>query len=438
MECYKTARSRENFEWACRRLAGGVASQVKSVSPYPVVFTHGKGSHLYDIDGNEYIDYLLGMGPSMLGHAHPEVTRAIQEEAKKGTLLGGPHPKESQLAEKIVRHSPSAELVRFGNSGSEAIHILLRLARAYTGKSKVLKFEGHYHGWYDNIFLSFHPGDPSEFGPREAPTTALGATGQPESVLQDVIAMPWNDLDLVQSTVARHARDLAAVIMEPIMSNCGVILPRDGYLAGVRDITRKHGVLLIFDEIITGFRVGLGGASKLFGVTPDLVAYSKSISAGLPMSCFGGRREIMELIADKKVVHAGGYNGNNVCIAAGLAAVEVIERDHGSVLKRMGEMGRQLMGEIQRIAAKHGHAIRVSGPGQFFCAAFTDKEVYDARDAFTHIDDAKYLRFRKMLLDRGMYIFTTQKGLWYMSSAHTDVDIEQTVVVLDEVFRLLD
>jgi glutamate-1-semialdehyde 2,1-aminomutase len=343
---------------------------------------------------------------------------------------------ELKLSQKITELLPGVDLVRYNNSGSEAVQSVLRLARAYTGKNKVIKFEGHYHGWLDSVYVSHLPEALSMIGLEHAPWSVLGSPGQCESVLQDLIVLPWNNLELVEKTIRERKHEIAAVIMEPVMSNCGVIPPNPGYLEGIRQITQDYGIVLIFDEVITGFRIDLHGAQGYFGVTPDLCTMAKAMGAGYPISAFGGKREMMELIAEKKVVHAGTYNSSGLVCAASLATLEQLSKDDGAVYNQIRALGERLAQGLLEIANRNGVPLRVQGYGTFFGTVFVDKPITNFRESFFQ-DKGRYPRFRKELFARGVQIFPTDKGLWYLSAAHTDADIDRALEVVEEVMPLL-
>lgn len=434
---YSTERSKDMFEESRHYLAGGVGSQVRSlIDPYPVFMDHGWGSRIYDVDGNEYVDFLLALGPLILGHCPEAVVQAVKEQLDKGTAFGTPHELEIELSKMICALMPAVELVRYNNSGSEADQSLLRLARAYTGKNKVIKFEGHYHGWLDSVYVSHLPEALSMIGLERAPWKVLGSPGQCESVLEDLIVLPWNNLDLVDKTIREHKHEVAAIITEPVMSNCGVIPPNPGYLEGLRQITQDNDILLIFDEVITGFRIDLHGAQGYFGVTPDLCAMAKALGAGYPISAFGGKREIMELIAEKKVVHAGTYNTNGLVCAAALATLKELSKDNGAVYDRMRALGKRLVKGLTEIAGRNGVPLRIQGYDTFFGTVFIDRPITNFRESF-YQDKGRYPRFRKELFARGVQIFPTDKGLWYISAAHTGADVDWALEVVEDVMPLL-
>ena len=420
----KRRQSTRLLERSCKSLAGGVSSNVRAgAHPPPLFFERAHGSRLLDADGNEYIDYMLGQGPLILGHSPAPILEAVREASEKGQLFGGQNELEVVLSEKLQKLIPCADLVRYSNSGSEIVQAALRLARAYTAREKYVKFEGHYHGWFDNVLVSVHP--PLELaGPHEAPHAVPGSKGQSRSVLDEVIVLPWNDLAVFEETVGRRAGEIAAVIMEPIMCNTGCILPREGYLEGVQQICRRESIVLIFDEIITGFRVGLSGAQGLYGVTPDLATFGKAMAGGFPVSCLAGRRELMELIADGRVNHSGTFNSNVMVMAAALATVSALEAGDG--YEHMLRLGDRLMGGLTDMLDEVGVEPQVVGPGPAFHVAFTDGEpIYDYRSFARHNDAAKCRRFAELLLDGGVRFIP--RGMWYLSTTHTEQEIELTL-----------
>ncbi len=304
-----TTRSEAAYEAAQLVIPGGVNSGARGPQagwvPGPPMVARGRGSHIWDVDGNEYIDYLLALGPMIHGHVHAEVTEAVTRAIHDtGTMFALPYELEAVAAQKVIDAVPSVDLVRFGNSGTEVVLHATRLARAFTGRDVVVRFEGQYHGWADQLEWSHHP-DLASAGPRERPIALPGSPGIPEVIGQTLLVLPWNDQSAVERAVAEHGERIAAILTEPIMGNTGVIPPRPGYLAFLREITRAHGIVLIFDEVITGFRVALGGAQALYGVTPDLTTLAKALGGGFPVAAVGGRRDIMDQVSDGHVLHAG-------------------------------------------------------------------------------------------------------------------------------------
>ncbi|MCC7160853.1 MAG: aspartate aminotransferase family protein [Anaerolineae bacterium] len=424
------SRTKSNalLERARNDLPGGVGSDIRlAEKPFPIFFDHARGSHMWDVDGNEYIDYMLAMGPLILGHTPAPVIEAVKQQLDRGLIYGGQHELEVQVAEKIRQHVPCAEMVRFNNTGSEAVHAALRLARGYTGRQKIVKFEGHYHGWLDSALISSGP-SLGQAGPPLAPNAVLESGGQAKSVLDDVIVLPWNNLELLAATLREHGDEIAGIITEPIMCNSGDIMPRSGYLEGMRRLCTEFGVVLIFDEVITGFRYGLGGAQGLFGVVPDLAVFAKAVAAGFPLSCVAGKRTIMELIAQRRVMHAGTYNTGAVVMAAALATLKELERNDGAVYRHLWAIGEKLSNGIRALLQECRIPALVNNTGPSFYVALTDCQTfYDYRDTLKR-DDATYQRLAAALADRGVRI--KSNGLWFLSAAHTDLDVDVTLEAL--------
>ena len=427
------------YEQAKGHLGGGVSSNFRYAgygeSPVPLFYSSGSGSRLTDVDGNVYIDYALANGPAILGHAPGPVLEAVTRTLAMGQLFAGQHELELALARRLTEIVPCAELVRFASSGSEAVQAALRLARAHTGRRRIVKFEGHYHGWLDNIFMSVAP-SMNEAGPASAPVAVPHTAGQPESVLGDVLVLPWNDIDRFAEAVRTHRNEIAGVIMEPILCNSGAILPVPGYLEGVRELTADHGIVLVFDEVITGFRVGLRGAQGLLGVTPDLAVFAKALAAGFPLAAVAGRRDVMEQVDAGGVMHGGTYNANVMSIAAGLAAIEELARDDGQAYRDMARRGRWLMEELPALARRHRETLRVSGVEQAFHAAFTGETQMDDYRAFSRIDARRRDRFNARLHSEGVRI--TARGTWFLSTAHSDGDVEQSLAAAERAFAGLE
>jgi glutamate-1-semialdehyde 2,1-aminomutase len=405
------ARSAALYERACRVLAGGVSSEFRKASqPHPLFYARGQGSRIWDVDGNEYLDFTLSQGPLILGHGHPEVLDAVGGASAGGQLFAGQHLAELELSERLQRLIPCAERLRFSLSGSEAVHAALRLARAATGRPKFLRFEGHYHGWLDNVAFGI-----AGLGP--------WTDGLPDRALDEAVVLPWNDLAAVERTLASRAETVAAVLTEPVMCNSGCIPPRPGFLEGLRDLCDRYGVLLVFDEVITGFRLGLGGAQAHSGVTPDLAVFGKALASGYPISVLAGRERWMRRIADGGVIHAGTMNAGNPCVAAALATLDVLEREN--VPAGLGARGRRLMQGLRAAAEGTGRPLLVQGPGPMFHAGFTDRtEVNDYRDTLAY-DKSLYAHFVARMQERGVRLIG--RGLWYVSHAHTDEDLDQAV-----------
>jgi glutamate-1-semialdehyde 2,1-aminomutase len=408
---------------ACEVLAGGVNSNFRlGGQPVPLVFERGAGARLYDVDGNAYVDYALGMGPNILGHAPPPVIRAVAATLEQGQLFAGQHPLEMVLARRVQDIVPCAELVRFGVAGSEIDQAALRLARAYTGRSKIVKFEGHYHGWFDTILVSVAP-PLDKAGPDDAPVPHLPSAGQSAVAAGDVVVLPWNNLDAVRRHLDEQADETAALIMEPILCNTSVVVPRPGYLDGVRELCDQYGVLLIFDEVITGFRVALSGAQGRLGVTPDLAVFAKALAGGFPIAAVAGKRAIMDLMGLGSVLHGGSFNGHTASIAAGIATLEELSR--AGVYEQLEARGEALMDALRAVARRADVPLLVQGLGTAFNTAFTDQpEIVDYR-TYARCDQPRQQRFLHALQDEG--VRPTSRGTWFLSTAHTDADVDETI-----------
>lgn len=396
-------------------------------------YTHGQGSRIYDVDGNEYLDFTLSQGPLILGHSHPFVLQSIAGYSAKGQLFAGQHLKEIELAEKLNALIPSAELMRFCLDGSEAVQTAFRVARAVTGRTKFLRFEGHYHGWLDNVCWGISTPSPEALGSREHPNVYPWTRGLPEHSAEESIVLPWNDLELLKKTVAGRHKEIAAIITEPVMCNNGCILPAEGFLEGLREICDQYEIALIFDEVITGFRIGLGGAQTYFGVTPDLSIFAKAMASGYPISAITGKKKWMSVIEGSKVIQAGTMNSGNSSVAAALATIEVLESENP--YDRLFRYGKRLMDGLKDAAAATKQNLLVQGPGPMFNASFTTlPAVKDYRDTLS-FDPAKLRQFISGMHDRKIRIIG--RGLWYISAAHTEKDIDHAIETAAEVLSRL-
>ena len=423
------------YERTRKRLAGGVSSNVRYAStPVPLFFERGEGARLYDVDGNIHIDYVLGNGPAILGHAPKPVIDAVARSLAQGQVYAGQHPRETELAERLCDLLPGAEVVRFATSGTEAVLMAMRLARAFTGCTKIVKFEGHYHGWSDQAYISARP-PLNEAGPAESPVPVAGSPGMPKSVLGDVVVAGWNDLEALAAAFEHHPGEIAAVIMEPMMVNGGAIPPREGYLAGVRDLCRAQGALFICDEVITGFRVGLRGAQHRFGVTADLAIYAKAIAAGFPLAMVSGRRDVMDTLLDKGVMHGGTYNGNVQSMAAALAALDELERDDGAVYRALELRGTRLMQGLAALGAKHKLPVLVQGLPAIFQTFFTKAAAPENYRDSAACDRDMALAFHTALQEQGIRV--NQRATWFLSTSHDDAIIDETLAAADRAMATL-
>lgn len=430
MENRKYQKSAELLERAKKVMAGGVSSEFRKLNyPHAMFYTHGKGSRIYDVDGNEYLDFTLSQGPLILGHSHPGVLDAVAAYSSEGQLFAGQHIKEIELAEKLQAIIPSAEMMRFCLDGSEAVHTAFRIARAKTGRKKFLRFEGHFHGWLDNVSWGLSTPSAEALGAREEPNVCPWSEGIPESSREEFLILPWNDLELVRKTVEAHRNELAAIITEPVMCNSGCILPAEGFLQGLRDICSEYQIALIFDEVITGFRLGLGGAQTYFNITPDLSIFAKAFASGYPISAVVGKTEWMNLVEQSKVIHAGTMNSSNATVAAALATISILEEDNP--YDRLYKLGNQLMQGLRVVAKKNNKKLLVQGPGPMFNTAFTNlSAITDYRDTL-NADKQQLSKFISGMHENGIRIIG--RGLWYISAAHNEDDINQTIETADKV-----
>jgi len=418
------------FERARRLIPGGVSSPVrafKAVGGTPLFIRKAEGARMWDADGRGYIDYVGSWGPMILGHAWPPVVEAITEAARRGTSYGAPCALEVELAERVVRMVPSIEKVRFVSSGTEATMSALRLARGFTGRRKILKFDGCYHGHADCLLVAAGSG--------VATLGIAGSAGVPEGTIADTLVAPFNDLAAVERVIAAHGADLAAVIVEPVAGNMGCVAPRDGYLAGLRDLTRKAGALLIFDEVMTGFRVALGGAQALYGGKPDLTCLGKIIGGGLPVGAYGGRAEIMDHVApDGPVYQAGTLSGNPVAMAAGIATLQVLRT--GDVFADLGAKAQRLMEGLRDAAQAAGRPLQVCHFGAMMGMFFSGTPVRNYRDALA-TDVKTFVRFFQGMLREGIYLAPSAFEALFISTAHSDADLERTVEAARRVLKRL-
>jgi glutamate-1-semialdehyde 2,1-aminomutase len=415
-----TTKSEEIFAAAQKLMPGGVSSPVrafKSVGGQPIVFDRVKGAYIWDVDGNQYIDYVGTWGPAICGHAHPDVLAALKDCLEKGTSFGAPCYLENVLAEMVIDAVPSIEMVRFVNSGTEACMAVLRLMRAFTGRDKVIKFEGCYHGHAD-MFLVKAGSGVATLGLPDSP-------GVPKSTTANTLTAPYNDLEAVKQLFAENPDQIAGVILEPVVGNSGFIPPDAGFLEGLRLLTQEHGALLVFDEVMTGFRIAYGGAQEKFGITPDLTTLGKIIGGGLPVGAYGGRKDIMEMVAPAGPMYqAGTLSGNPLAMTAGIKTLELLKRS--GTYEQLDRITKKLAEGMLQVAKETGHAAcggQISGMFGFF---FTEGPVHNYEDA-KKSDLAKFGRFHRGMLEHGIYLAPSQFEAGFTSLAHTDEDIDRTL-----------
>jgi glutamate-1-semialdehyde 2,1-aminomutase len=398
--------------------------------------SRGRGSHIWDVDGNEYIDYKLALGPLILGHCPPRVVEAVTRQLQEGTMLGTLTEREVEVAERIHEIVPCAEMVKFATTGAEATQYAIRLARAYTGKEKILKFEGHYHGSHDCVLTNTSSTPVAALGSRERSYMIPGSWGIPQETLKSVVSIPWNDRLVLERTVRDHAHELAAIITEPVMMNIGTVPPEDGYLQRIRELTEQHQIVMILDEIITGFRLAPGGAQELYKIIPDLATYAKALAAGFPISAVAGKREIMENASPGHVSFSGTYHANSICISAAHATLEELSADNYSVYNHLNKIGRMLQDGLEKAVRETGSQAIIQGVGAGGLQIYFTKlsKIRDYRD-FATCDTAKYAIFHKELIRRGVYIHPGQNEHWFVSTAHTEDDVKATLSAVREALN---
>lgn len=422
----KTTKSQEIFSAAQSLMPGGVNSPVrafKSVGGQPIVFDRVKGAYIWDVDGNEYIDYVGTWGPAICGHANPEVIAALHEALEKGTSFGAPSVLENVLAEMVIDAVPSIEMVRFVNSGTEACMAVLRLMRAFSKRDKIIKFEGCYHGHAD-MFLVKAGSGVATLGLPDSP-------GVPKAVTSNTLTAPFNDLEAVKVLFEENRDEIAGVILEPVVGNAGFVPPDAGFLEGLREITHEHGALLVFDEVMTGFRISYGGAQEKFGVTPDLTTLGKIIGGGLPVGAYGGRRDIMSMVAPAGPMYqAGTLSGNPLAMTAGIKTLELLQKP--GTYDYLERATKKLADGLVRVARETGHAACGGNISGMFGMFFTEGPVHNYEDAKAS-DTAKFGRFHRGMLEHGIYLAPSQFEAGFTSIAHTEEDIEQTLQAARDV-----
>lgn len=435
----RTTATKALYERARRTIPGGAGSTARlprnGWKPYPLFIAEGRGSRLRDVDGNEYVDYLLGLGPMILGHRHPQVTEAVTNAITEfGTCFGLPYELEVEAAEKVVAAVPGVEQVRFTNSGSEAVGTAVRLARATTGRRIVVRFEGHYHGWQDTVYWSNHV-DPVLAGPADRPRPVAMGLGVPAELEDTLVVLTWNDPESFVRLMEERGEEIAAVLTEPAVFNTGCILPEPGYLELLREQTTKYGAMLIFDEVITGFRFARGGAQEWFGVTPDLTTYAKGVGGGFPVAAVAGTKEAMRLIADGTYSHSGTYNANVVQCAAVSATMDVLSTP--GLYERQRALGDRLGRGLKAIADEKGVDAYVEGIGTVFQLWFTDRPIKNWRDAAAHAHEEVFTRWYQEMVVRGVLFHPLQFENLFVSLVHTDADVDETLTAAEAALTVV-
>ena len=424
----KWTKSQRLFRRANEFIPGGVNSPVRAfraVGGNPVFIDRAKGSKIYDVDGNAYIDFVLSWGPLILGHAHPKVVNALKKAVEKGTSYGAPTALEITLAELVLKAYPSMDKIRMVNSGTEAAMSAIRVARGFTGRDKIIKFEGCYHGHADGLLVKAGSGA-TTFGVPDSP-------GVPKSYAKNTITLPFNDAAAVKAVLKNEWKSIACIIIEPVVGNIGCVLPRPGFLETLRKLTKSCGIVLIFDEVMTGFRVAYGGAQEHFGITPDMTCLGKVIGGGLPVGAYGGKKEIMSIVSPEGPVYqAGTLSGNPLAMTAGIETLKLLSKD--GVYRKLEKSAALLEKKLVAAARKAGVKTRFYRAGTMFCTYFTDRDVTDYASAKT-ADTAKFSTFFSGMLKRGIYIAPSQFEAGFISTAHSENDIEKTARAAYESFK---
>jgi glutamate-1-semialdehyde 2,1-aminomutase len=404
------------FQQASQLMPGGVSSPVRAISPYPFYTARSEGAYLWDLDGNRLIDYCLAYGPMILGHKHPAIIHAVADQLQKGWLYGTPSELEVNLAKRIMNLYPSIEMLRFVSTGTEATMAALRVARGATGRNMIIKIEGGFHGAHDSVLIKAGSG-----------ATTLGipdSKGVPADTAKNTLQVPYNDLSALEQVLKRFPDQIAALIIEPVLGNIGPVLPKEGYLQGVRDLTKDHDILLIFDEVITGFRLDLGGAQRYYGIKPDLTTLGKIIGGGFPIGIFGGRKDLMEQVAPSGGIYqAGTFNGSPISLAAGNATLDVLENDR--VLEKLNATGDQMRKALSEIVSDSRLPYSVTGIASMF-KVFFGTLPWDYASAL-RCDKSGYFNFFRRMLDSGIFLTPSQFETDFLSTAHSDEDLEQTL-----------
>jgi glutamate-1-semialdehyde 2,1-aminomutase len=395
---------------------------------YPIFMERAAGSRIYDVDGNEYIDWMMAFGALPLGHAHPEVVEAITQAATSGAHFATATPVELEVAEMIQKIVPNAERVRFANTGTEAMMAAIRLARGVTGRPKILKFEGHYHGWHDDLLVSSNVLPAAALGLRSDPVKIPDSSGLNRTALDDTIVVPWNDLPALQRALENHPGQIAAIVTEGVMANMGVIPPADGYLQGVQKLARANGIVFVLDETVTGFRIAPGGCQEHYQLSPDLVTFGKALGSGLPVAALVGRAEIMDALQWGGVLHYGTHNGSRIGMFAARANLRVLARDHNASFRQTWKISEKLCSGLRQLLQKKGRAAIVQNVGPMLQIMFTDRPaICDYRDFCQYVDRDAFQKFVLSLFPFGVYASPSAALHSIVTLAHSDEDVELTL-----------
>ena len=431
---YEFSKSKKMYDEAKEYIAGGISSQIRINDPakIPMFFTHAKGSKMWDVDGNEYIDYIQGMGPNLFGHSPDFISDLVKKEMDRGYVLAGQFDKEIEIAKMALELIPIKNATaRFAISGTEIDQLLFRVMRGYTKKNKIVKFEGHYHGWMDSVNYSVHP--PLDLaGDENSPNPIPESTGMDINTSKNLIICEWNDEEKIENVFNKHSDDIAGVITEPILGNTNCILPKKGYLEKVKSLCETHDALLAFDEVITGFRVAAGGAQELLKITPHIATYAKSMAGGFPMSMIVGEKQIMEEIGNGNVYHGGSFNSNIMSTAATYATLKYLQDSKATFYENLNKKGEFMMKSLKSVSKSLDSDLHVQGVGSLLSISFTNKEeIINWRDHAKNCDENKYSLFAYEMLKNGIRL--SSNGRMHISSAHTQEDLEKTISSAEKV-----
>ena len=439
---FSTEKSRQLYESTLGALIEASSSSSRgpaNFGKYPIFMERGRGSHIYDVDGNEYIDWMMAFGALPLGHAHPEIVEAITEAASTGAHFATATPVELEVAEMLQSIVRNAERVRFANTGTEAVMAAIRLARGVTGRPKILKFEGHYHGWHDDLLVSSNVLPSSALGLRSDPIKIPDSSGLNRSALDDTIVVPWNDLHILESALANNRGQIAAIITEGVMANMGVIPPAKGYLTGLEEMAREHGIVFILDETVTGFRIAPGGCQEYYKLSPDLVTFGKALGCGLPVAALVGRANVMDALQWGGVLHYGTHNGSRIGMFAARANLRVLTRDNNAAFRHSWRIAEQLCTGLSDLFRQRGRSVLVQRVGPMFQLMFTDQPaIRDYREFCQFVDRAAFQKFVLSLFPFGVYASPSASLHSIVTLAHTDQDVERTLEAATKVLNQSD